>query len=60
MEIVCSVENDATPEKELESASKKPHNNPFSYFDLIMFERRSNTSLLTVEPDRDIFASLAI
>ena len=60
MEIVCSVENDATPEKELESARKKPHNDPFSYFDLIMFERRSDTSLLTVEPDRDIFASLAI
>ena len=57
MEIVCSVENDATPEKELESARKKPHKNPFSY---LMFERRSDTSLLTVEPDRGIFASLAI
>ena len=60
MKIACSVENDATPEKELQSARTKPHKNPFSYFDLIMFERRSDTSLLNVEPDRGIFTSLAI
>ena len=41
------------------SARKNLHGSLFSYFDPVMFERRSDTLLLTVEPDRGVvFPSL--